>query len=133
MRALFTAATGMQALQTNLDNISNNLANVNTTGFKRGRADFQDLIYQAMQSAGSSANGETPAGLHIGYGTRLVSVQKLFTQGAYQMTGEPLDVAIEGKGFFQITLPDGSLAYTRDGSFMKLRSRSRYFNKTSHT
>ena len=117
MRALFTAATGMQAQQTNLDNIANNLANVSTTGFKRGRADFQDLLYQALRPAGSSANAEIPTGIHVGYGSRLASIQKLFTQGAYQLTDQPLDLAIEGDGFFQISLPDGSLAYSRDGSF----------------
>lgn len=117
MRALYTAATGMQSQQINLDNVANNLANVSTTGFKRGRADFQDLIYQALASAGASANAETPTGVRIGYGSRLASVQKLFTQGALQTTGQPLDVSIEGDGFFQITLPDGGLAYTRDGSF----------------
>lgn len=117
MRALHTAATGMQSQQINLDNISNNLANVSTTGFKRGRADFQDLIYQQLRSAGASANAEAPTGLHIGYGSRLATVQKLFTQGALQQTEQPLDIAIEGSGFFQVTLPDGSSAFTRDGSF----------------
>jgi flagellar basal-body rod protein FlgG len=117
MRALHTAATGMQSQQVNLDNISNNLANVSTTGFKRGRADFQDLIYQALAAAGASAETETPTGVQIGYGSRLASVQKLFTQGSFQATNQPLDVAVEGDGFFQISMPDGTLAYTRDGSF----------------
>lgn len=117
MRALHTAATGMEAMQTNLDNIANNLANVSTTGFKRGRADFQDLIYQAVQAAGTSINTESPTGVHVGYGSRMASIQKLFTQGAYQTTNQELDLAIEGSGFFQVSQPDGTLAYTRDGSF----------------
>lgn len=117
MRALYTAATGMMAQQTNIDNIANNLANVSTTGFKRGRANFQDLLYQALSPAGSSSSTQTPTGIQIGYGTRLIAIQKLFTQGALQETGEDTDIAIEGSGFFEISLPDGSLAYTRDGSF----------------
>lgn len=117
MRALFTAATGMQAQQVNLDNIANNLANVSTTGFKRGRADFQDLLYQALGPVGSTAGTETPTGIQVGYGSRLASIQKLFNQGALQQTNAPLDLAIEGNGFFQISLADGTLAYTRDGSF----------------
>lgn len=117
MRALYAAATGMHSQQTNLDNIANNLANVSTTGFKRGRADFQDLLYQALQPTGSSANAEIPTGIHIGFGSRLASVQKLFTQGSLQATEQPLDIAIEGDGFFQVTMPDGTQAYTRDGSF----------------
>lgn len=121
MRALYTAATGMQSQQTNLDNIANNLANVSTTGFKRGRADFQDLIYQALRPAGSSANAEIPTGIHIGYGSKLASIQKHFDQGALQTTAGKLDVAILGDGFFQISLPDGTLAYSRDGA-LKLDS-----------
>jgi flagellar basal-body rod protein FlgG len=109
----------MQAQQINLDNIANNLANVSTTGFKRGRADFQDLIYQALSPAGASANAETPTGIHVGFGSRLASIQKLFTQGTIQNTQQPLDVAIEGEGFFQVQLPDGTIAYTRDGSFKR--------------
>lgn len=123
MRALFVAATGMQAQQLNIDNISNNLANVNTTAFKRGRVDFQDLLYQAVQPAGASAsvNTEVPTGIYLGYGARPAAVQKLFTQGAYQETGQSLDILIEGDGFFEITLPSGDTAYTRDGAF-KLNS-----------
>lgn len=117
MRALYAAATGMHSQQTNLDNIANNLANVSTTGFKRGRADFQDLLYQSLRPVGSSANSEIPTGIHVGFGSRLASVQKLFTQGSLAGTEQPLDIAIEGDGFFQVTRADGSLAYTRDGSF----------------
>ena len=121
MRALFIAATGMQSQQVNLDNIANNLANVNTTGFKRGRADFQDLLYQAVRPAGSSAsaNTEVPTGIYVGLGSRTAGIQKLFTQGSYQNTGNELDMVIEGDGFYQVTLPNGDTAYTRDGSFKK--------------
>lgn len=117
MRALHTAATGMQAQQINMDNIANNLANVSTTGFKRGRADFQDLLYQALQPVGSSAGLESPTGIHVGYGSRLASISKLFTQGALVNTNQETDLAIQGEGFFEITMPDGTQAYTRDGSF----------------
>lgn len=117
MRALYSAATGMHSQQTNLDNIANNLANVSTTGFKSARADFQDLLYQALRPTGASANSEVPTGINVGFGSRLASIQKLFTQGAVQQTEQPLDLAIEGNGFFQVTRADGSLAYTRDGSF----------------
>ena len=123
MRALYVAATGMNAQQVNIDNIANNLANVNTTGFKRGRVDFQDLLYEAVRSPGAnaSANTEIPTGISVGHGSRVASIQKLFTQGSYQHTGQPLDVVIEGDGFYQITQPSGDTAYTRDGSF-KLNS-----------
>ncbi|MEN6626589.1 MAG: flagellar basal-body rod protein FlgG [Candidatus Sumerlaeia bacterium] len=126
MRALSVAATGMQSQQLNIDNISNNLANVNTTGFKRGRADFQDLLYQTVKPAGNNASvsTEVPTGIYLGLGSRPASIQKLFTQGSYTQTGQSLDVAIEGDGFFQITRADGSFAYTRDGAF-KLDSQGR--------
>lgn len=119
MRALHIAATGMQVQQTNIDNISNNLANVNTTGFKAGRADFQDLLYQSLRKAGAAASSttEVPSGIYLGYGARVTSVSKNFEQGAYEVTGEELDMLIEGEGFYEITLPDGSLGYSRDGSF----------------
>jgi flagellar basal-body rod protein FlgG len=119
MRALNIAATGMQAQQLNIDNIANNLANVNTTGFKRGRADFQDLLYQTIRPAGASASQSTvvPTGLQVGLGTRSASITKSFTQGSYQQTDQPLDLLIEGDGFFEIQLPNGDSAYTRDGSF----------------
>ncbi|MCL5271279.1 MAG: flagellar basal-body rod protein FlgG [bacterium] len=119
MRALFVAATGMQSQQLNIDNIANNLANVNTTGFKRGRVDFQDLLYQAIRPVGANAtvNTEVPTGIYLGYGSRPAAIEKNFTQGAYQQTGQPYDVLIEGDGFFQVTLPNGDTAYTRDGAF----------------
>jgi flagellar basal-body rod protein FlgG len=121
MRALWTAATGMQAQQLTLDVIANNLANVQTAGFKRSRVDFQDLIYENAQVPGTvSAQGrEVPTGFQIGHGARAVSTHSLFISGAIQQTGNPLDVAIEGNGFFQITLPSGETAYTRAGTFKK--------------
>jgi len=121
MRALWTAGTGMAAQQANIDVVSNNLANVNTTGFKKSRADFQDLMYQTVRQAGSTTGPDTqlPTGVQIGLGVRQVATQKIYTAGTLQQTGNSLDVAIEGDGFFQITMPDGTLAYTRDGSFKK--------------
>ncbi len=119
IRAMFTAATGMIGQQLNVDTIANNLANVNTTGFKKSRVNFQDLIYETMKPAGTqTANGNLiPEGIQIGHGTRPASVAKLFTPGNMISTGNPLDLAIEGDGFFQVKLPDGRTAYTRDGSF----------------
>ncbi|MEG3638546.1 flagellar basal-body rod protein FlgG [Magnetococcus sp. PR-3] len=120
IRALWTSATGMQAQQTNIDVIANNLANTNTAGFKRSRADFQDLLYQNMRAAGaatSQSGNQVPVGIQLGHGVRTVSVSKMFTQGDYVQTGNELDMAIEGKGFFQIQMPDGSTAYSRDGTF----------------
>jgi len=117
--ALNTAATGMAAQQTRTEVIANNLANVNTTGFKRGRAQFEDLLYQTMQGPqvlGSSETNTSPS-IQIGRGTRLTSVQSLQSQGALEQTGRSLDVAIDGEGFFPVQLPSGATAYTRDGSF----------------
>lgn len=121
MRALWTAGTGMVAQQANIDVISNNMANVNTNGFKKSRADFQDLMYQTIRQAGATTgpDSQLPTGIQIGHGVRQVATQKLYTQGTFQQTGNDLDIAIEGQGFFQITLPDGTLAYTRDGAFKK--------------
>lgn len=111
----------MQAQELNISNISNNLANVNTTGFKKMRVDFQDLIYQTLREAGTPvAQGlNVPSGIQAGHGVRPVATQKLFLQGDYQETGNELDMAIEGAGFFQILTPDGNIAYTRDGSFKR--------------
>jgi len=119
MTALYSAATGMNAQQTNMDVISNNLANVDTNGFKKGRADFQDLMYQTKVAPGSSTgdNNSNPTGLQIGTGVKTVGTKKLFSEGSFKDTSNPLDVAIEGDGFFQITKPDGTVAYTRNGSF----------------
>lgn len=126
IRSLWTAASGMQAQSLNIDVIANNLANVNTSGFKRSRADFQDLLYETLREAGtaSSDNSEVPTGIQIGHGTRPVAVQKLFLQGDYQQTKNDLDMAIEGNGFFQIIQSNGDTAYTRDGSF-KMDSEGR--------
>jgi flagellar basal-body rod protein FlgG len=121
MRALWTAGTGMVAQQANIDVVSNNLANVNTSGFKKSRADFQDLLYQTIRQAGATTGPDTqaPTGIQIGLGVKLVATTKQQTQGTLQQTGNSLDMAIEGEGFFQINMPDGTLAYTRDGSFKK--------------
>ena len=119
IRSLYTAATGMIAQQLNLDVIANNLANVNTTGFKKGRADFQDLMYQVIEEPGTTANqsGTSPTGIQVGLGARPAAVGKIFGQGDFQSTNNPLDVAIEGDGFFQVTLPNGDVNYTRSGAF----------------
>ncbi|MBI5017390.1 MAG: flagellar basal-body rod protein FlgG [Deltaproteobacteria bacterium] len=126
IRALWTAATGMQAQQFNVDVISNNLANVNTAGFKRSRPDFQDLLYQSVRSAGatSSAGSQYPTGLQVGLGSTVMSTSKIFQQGDFKQTGNPLDLVIEGDGFFQVTTPNGATNYTRAGSF-KLDAQGR--------
>lgn len=117
--ALWAAKTGLDAQQTRMQVISNNLANTNTTGFKRDRAVFQDLLYQNVRQAGAQSSQDTqlPSGLNVGTGVRVVSTEKLFTQGNLAQTGDPLDLAIEGRGFFEVLTPDGTLGYTRDGSF----------------
>jgi flagellar basal-body rod protein FlgG len=119
LRALYSSAAGMQSQQTNLDVIANNLANVSTTGFKKNKAEFQDLLYSTARAAGADAGGgnTVPTGVQIGHGSRLVSTSKVFTGGELTQTGERLDVAIQGDGFFEVQLPDGSRAYTRDGAF----------------
>ncbi len=118
MRALYSAASGMIAQQYNMDTISNNLANVDTAGFKGNLARFQDLIYQTIQAPGAPIGPSiVPVGQQVGLGVKVGSSEKIFTQGSLQQTSNPLDVAIEGDGFFQVTLPDGTTAYTRDGSF----------------
>lgn len=118
IRALWTAGTGMNVQQMNLDVIANNIANVNTNGFKKSRADFQDLMYQTLrlQGARTEGGGMVPTGIQIGLGAMLSSVQKVFQQGDYQRTDNELDVAIEGNGFFQVNMPSGEKAYTRAGS-----------------
>ncbi|WP_373497763.1 flagellar basal-body rod protein FlgG [Desulfococcus sp.] len=119
LRALYSSAAGMRAQQLNLDVIANNLANVNTTGFKKSRAEFQDLLYETSRMPGvtSSSGNQVPTGIQVGYGSRPVSTQKLFTQGNYKNTDNKLDLAIEGDGFFQIIQPNGEVAYSRAGSF----------------
>lgn len=119
IKALYTCATGMKAQQLYVDNIANNLANVNTVGFKRSQVNFQDLLYDTVISAGAdSAQGfQIPSGLQVGGGVRAVSTTKVFSQGTPQNTNRTLDLAIQNDGFFEITRPDGTLAYTRDGAF----------------
>ncbi len=116
--ALWVAKTGLDAQQTRMEVISNNLANVNTTGFKSSRASFQDLVYQNVRQPGGQTTEQThsPSGLMLGTGVRVVGTEKLFTQGNLTQTGNALDVAIQGRGFLQVSMPDGSISYTRDGS-----------------
>lgn len=119
MGALWTAATGMRAQQTNIDVTSNNLANANTFGYKKVRAEFKDLMYRTAKEAGTpmQSGTQTPVGTEIGMGVRNSATNRMFSQGDFQQTENPLDVVIEGDGFFQIQKPDGTLAYTRDGAF----------------
>jgi flagellar basal-body rod protein FlgG len=121
IRSLWIAKTGLDAQQTNLDTISNNLANVSTNGYKRQRAVFEDLLYQTLRQPGAQSSQQTqiPSGLTIGTGVRTISTERIFTQGSLQRTDNALDMAINGNGFFQIQMPDGSVAYTRDGAFQK--------------
>lgn len=117
--ALWVAKTGLSAQDMNMTTISNNLANVSTTGYKRDRAEFEDLLYQVRRQPGaqSSQDSELPSGLQLGTGVRIAGTQKIFTEGSLQTTDQPLDMAVNGRGFFQILLPGGDIAYTRDGSF----------------
>lgn len=131
--ALWTAKTGLDAQQTRMQVISNNLANTNTTGFKRDRAVFQDLLYQTLRQPGaqSSQNTQLPSGLSVGTGVRVVSTEKLFIQGNLTRTEDALDLAIQGRGFFEVLKPDGGLAYTRDGSF-QLDSQGQLVNASGY-
>lgn len=117
--SLYSAATGMEAQQMNLNNIANNLANVNTPGFKRSKIEFQDLLYQKPRGAGSEAGAGNvvPTGIEVGNGSRVSSTSKVFTQGQLTNSGEKFDLALQGDGFYEIQRPDGTSAYTRDGSF----------------
>jgi flagellar basal-body rod protein FlgG len=117
--ALWAAKTGLDAQQTRLGVTSNNLANVSTSGFKKGRAVFEDLLYQNVRQVGASTSQDTvaPSGVHLGTGVRVVATEKIYTQGGLTQTDNALDVAIEGRGFFQVQMPDGTTTYTRDGSF----------------
>ncbi|MFC7296943.1 flagellar basal-body rod protein FlgG [Herminiimonas aquatilis] len=119
IRSLWISKTGLDAQQTQMDVISNNLANVSTTGFKRTRAVFEDLLYQTIRQPGAASSQQTnlPSGLQLGTGVRPVATERIHTQGNLQLTGNSKDVAINGAGFFQVLLPDGNTAYTRDGSF----------------
>lgn len=118
-RALWTAAAGMAVQQLNMDTVANNLANVSTTGFKKSRAEFQDLLYQTLNAPGTNSSASTtlPTGIQIGIGAKTAAIKRLFAQGDMKPTDNPLDVSITGNGFFKVTRPDGVLAYTRDGSF----------------
>jgi len=118
-QALWVAKTGLDAQQTRMSVVSNNLANTNTTGFKQDRASFEDLLYQQVRQPGGSSSAQTqlPTGLQLGTGVRVVATSKNFQQGGQQQTGRALDVMVNGRGFFEVMLPDGSSAYTRDGSF----------------
>ena len=119
IRSLWIAKTGLDAQQTQMDVISNNLANVSTTGFKRARAVFEDLLYQTIRQPGAQSSEQTqlPSGLQIGTGVKPVATERIFTQGNLQQTGNAKDVAIQGNGFFQVLMPDGTTSYSRDGSF----------------
>lgn len=119
IRSLWISKTGLDAQQTQMDVIANNLANVSTTGFKRSRAVFEDLLYQNIRQPGAQSSQQTqiPSGLQIGTGVRPIAAERIHTQGNVQQTGNKLDVAIQGSGFFQVLMPDGTTAYTRDGSF----------------
>lgn len=120
-QALWVAKTGLDAQQTRMAVVSNNLANVNTTGFKQSRVVFEDLLYQTVRQSGgqSSQDTELPSGMNLGTGVRVVATEKLFTQGSILQTDNALDVAVKGRGFFQVLMPDGNIAYTRDGSFQR--------------
>ena len=119
IRALYSAASGMKAQELNLDNIANNLANANTVGYKMRRAQFQDLMYQSVLAPGTASGQQTlvPTGLQLGLGTHASSNEIIFTEGSFTETGNPLDVVIQGNGFFQVLQPSGELAYTRAGQF----------------
>lgn len=119
MRSLWISKTGMEAQQTQLDTISNNLANASTNGYKKSHAVFEDLMYQNLRQVGANSSEQTtlPTGLQVGLGTRAVATARSFTQGNLQQSSNPLDLAVRGNGFFQVQMPDGTLGYTRDGSF----------------
>jgi flagellar basal-body rod protein FlgG len=132
-QALWVAKTGLDAQQTRMAVVSNNLANVNTTGFKKGRAAFEDLMYQTVRQPGAQTSQQTqaPTGLMLGTGVRVAATEKLFTQGNMQPTNNPFDLAINGRGFFEVQLPDGSIGYTRDGSF-KLDDQGQMVNNSGY-
>jgi flagellar basal-body rod protein FlgG len=133
MRSLWIAKTGMEAQQTQLTNISNNLANVSTTGYKKSSAVFEDLMYQNLRQAGANNTEQTtlPTGLQVGLGTRAVATSRSFAQGNLQQTGNSLDVALTGQGFFEVQLPDGTTGYTRDGAF-QVNATGQLVNNNGH-
>ena len=132
-QALWIAKTGLEAQNTQMAVVSNNLANVNTTGYKRSSAIFQDLLYQNVRQVGaqSTQNTQLPSGLMLGTGTQIVATEKNFSQGSIVQSGNPLDMAIQGRGFFQILMPDGTLSYTRDGSF-QMNSQGQLVNASGY-
>jgi len=132
-QGLWVAKTGLDAQQTRLAVVSNNLANVNTTGFKQDRAVFEDLLYQNIRQSGGQSSQDTllPSGMNLGTGVRVVATEKLFTQGSVLQTGNAMDVAINGRGFFQILKPDGQLGYTRDGTF-QLSAQGQLVNSSGY-
>lgn len=121
MRSLYSGASGMQAQTMNVDVISNNLANINTVGFKKSRPEFQDLMYQTLREPGakSTISTEIPTGMQVGLGVKPVAINRIFTQGNFKHTGSQLDMVIEGDGFYQVTMPDGTIGYTRAGNFSR--------------
>lgn len=133
VRSLWTAASGMTGQQFNIDTIANNLSNVNTTGFKKNRADFEDLLYQTRRVAGTPATEVTlvPTGVQVGHGVKVAATQKVFTQGSLQNTGNVTDLAIEGEGFFRVLLYDGTYGYTRDGAF-KIDSNGQFVTSNGY-
>ena len=133
LRSLWISKTGMEAQQLQLDNISHNLANVATNGYKKSHAQFEDLIYQNLRQSGSATSDQTqlPNGLQVGLGVRPVATARDFTQGSLQQTGNTLDVAISGNGFLQVTMPDGTTGYTRDGS-LKLDAQGQVVNNEGY-
>ena len=133
MRSLWTAASGMIGQQFNIDTVSNNLSNVNTTGFKKQRAEFEDLLYQTVLMAGTPATEvtEVPTGIQVGHGVKVAATQKMFEQGSLQATENKLDLALEGDGFFKIQMYDGTFAYTRDGSW-KMDSNRQIVNSSGY-
>lgn len=133
IRSLYTSTTGMVAQQLNLDTIANNLANVNTTGFKRSKTDFEDLMYQILEEPGTTANesGTSPSGIQIGLGVKPTAVGKIFSQGDAQNTSNPLDLMIEGDGFLQVQMPNGDTNYTRSGA-LKLNSSGEVVNSDGY-
>lgn len=133
MRSLYTAASGMTGQQFNIDTIANNLSNVNTTGFKKNRPDFEDLLYQTTRVAGTPATEETlvPVGVQVGHGVRVAATQKIFTQGSLQSTGNVGDIAISGEGFYRVLTYDGSYGYTRDGTF-KIDANGQFVNSNGY-
>lgn len=133
LRSVHTAATGMEAMQTNLDTIANNLANVNTTGYKKSGAEFQDLFYQTLRAPGSQVSAETttPTGVQVGVGVKTASIHKSFEQGPSKITNNPLDMLINGDGFFAVQKENGEIQYTRDGTF-KMDANGRVMTSNGH-